>query len=47
MEFVVVVILISIGAVVFWQMNKKETFVSHLTPEDEEMLKDPDEKDLS
>jgi hypothetical protein len=45
--FVAVIVLIGVGAVMWWQMNKKETFVSHLTPEDEEMLKDPDENDLS
>jgi hypothetical protein len=44
--FVAVIVLIGVGAVMWWQMNK-EPFVSHLTPEDEEMLKDPDENDLS
>jgi hypothetical protein len=47
MVIVGAILLIVGGAVMWWQMNKKETFVSHLTPEDEEMLKDPDEKDLS
>jgi len=46
MGFIVVVILIGVGAATWWQMNK-EPFVSRLTPEDEEKLKDPDEKDLS